>query len=87
MSEIWTATGEEGDEIVFNVKDESTGKVREERMQEPELLLMLHLGGYHPFMATALLYQDFPWRFRCVGNGVIYIDGSSVGLDSHHSID
>lgn len=76
MSEIWKAVRKEESEqednpyIIFKVKDESTGEVREEQRYENALPLMMMLGGYPSMMASVMLMQPFPWRFRKVGDNI-----------------
>jgi len=86
MSEIWTAKEEKDDLIIFEVKDEETGKVRAEQRYKEALSLMFALGGYSSQIGAVMSIQPLPWRFRKRGDN-IYIDGSSVGLDEYHPID
>ena len=80
MSEIWTAIRKEKTEqgacIIFEVKDESTGGVREEERYESALPLMMMLGGYPSVMASVMLMMPLPWSFHKVGDN-IYIRNTS----------
>jgi len=70
MSEIWTAVHKEDSEqennpyIVFEVKDEGTGKVRIEKQYESALPQTMILAGYPSVVAAILLTMPFPWCFR-----------------------
>lgn len=90
MSEIWIAkekvVEEDGELIVFEVKDEQTGQVREERRYKEVLLLMFTRGGYPSQVGVLRAKQELPWRFRKV-NEDIYLDGPSIGVDGYHPID
>ena len=80
MSETWTAIRkEETDQgmcIIFQVENESTGKMREETRYESALPLMMMLGGYPAVMAAVMLMKPLPWSFHKVGNN-IYIKATT----------
>lgn len=86
MSEIWTAVSEKDDKITFEVKDESTGKIRKEERYKKALPLMMEMGGYPSVVGKTLTMQKLPWRFRKQSDN-IYLDGPSIGVDSYHPID
>lgn len=85
MSEIWTATEEKENMIIFEVKDEQTQKVRQEQRYKDAIPTMLILGGYPPPMGILMASQPLPWRFRKVGDN-IYLDGPSIGVENYHPI-
>jgi hypothetical protein len=85
MSEIWTAKEKSDGLIVFEVKNEQTGQVHQEKRREDALPLMFGLGGYPPMMGFFMAGQELPWRFRKSGDN-IYIDGPSIGVDGYHPI-
>lgn len=76
MSEVWTAIRKEEVEqkacIIFEVKDESTGKMREEARYESALPLMMTLGGYPSVMAGVMLMMPLPWSFHKVGDNIYF---------------
>lgn len=87
-TEIWTAKEKigEGDNelIVFDVLDQETGKVREEKRYTAALPLMMELSGYPAFMGTILQDNPLTWRFKKAQNGQIYLEGKSTGGDDNY---
>ena len=86
-SEIWTCTGVDDEFITFDVLNEETKHVHEEKRTREGFALLFALGGNAIVMAAMLTLQGPGFRFRKIWNGQILIDGPSIDDDSYHPID
>lgn len=86
-SEIWTCTKVDKEFVTFDVLNESTNEIHEERRTPGGFALMLALSDNSPVMAPLLTLQGPGFRFRKLGNGQIYLDGPSIGDPTYHPID